>query len=236
MSKSLLVIGEPGTGKSRAMLNLDPESTAVISPNNKELPFRGSASRFNKEKQNYFKVTSFEGVKRVIEGINAKMPNVKCIVIEDITHYFSERVMRDAKIKSYDKWTDLAVDTFNALIKVESDLRDDLWLIVIGHTTTSTDVQGNQIITLQTPGEWLARTYLIAGISLEYCVLHKLSNKSNIVKIAIIGQSAAKIPIKGIRFNDYLEREYWRNLGNGRNFYINKKFNICFIRLYNTNA
>jgi len=63
--------------------------------------------------------------------------------------------MRDAKLKSYDKWTDLAVDTYNALIKVSNNLREDLWLIVIGHTTTSTDVQGNQIITLQSPGKLL---------------------------------------------------------------------------------
>lgn len=34
----------------------------------------------------------------------------------------------------------------------------------------------------------------------------------------IYGQSAAKI-LKGIRFRDYLEREYWRNLGNGGNYY-----------------
>lgn len=154
MGKSLLILGEPGSGKSRAMINLNSETTVIVSPNNKDLPFKGGATKYVVDK-NYFKVTSFEGIQKVIEGVNAKMPKIQCIVIEDLTHFFSERVMRDAKIKSYDKWTDLAVDAFNALVKSTNNLREDLWIIVIAHTTTSSDVQGNQIITLQTPGKLL---------------------------------------------------------------------------------
>lgn len=69
--------------------------------------------------------------------------------------------MRDAKIKSYDKWTDMGVDAFNALVKIQNNVRDDLWIIVIAHTMTSTDVQGNQIITLQTPGKLLENSIKI---------------------------------------------------------------------------
>jgi hypothetical protein len=140
--------------KSRALLNLDSSKTVIVSPNNKDLPFKSGSTKYVLN-TNYFKVISFEGIQKVIEGINAKMPEIKHIIIEDLTHYFSERVMRDAKMKSYDKWTDLAVDAFNALIKSTSNIREDLWIIVIAHTTTSTDVQGNQIITLQTPGKLL---------------------------------------------------------------------------------
>jgi len=83
MGKSLLIIGEPGTGKTRAALNLDPKETVIVSPNNKELPFKGGSAKFSAEKQNFFKIENFEGVKKVIEGVNGKMPHVKCIIIED---------------------------------------------------------------------------------------------------------------------------------------------------------
>jgi hypothetical protein len=83
MAKAILVVGESGTGKSRALLNLDPATTVILSPNRKDLPFKGGASMYNTEKQNFFKVPNFESLKKMLEGVSAKMPHVKCIIIED---------------------------------------------------------------------------------------------------------------------------------------------------------
>jgi len=71
------------------------------------------------------------------------------------THFLTSRVMADAKISGFQKWSDLAVDVFQGLIKIEEKLRDDLNVIVIGHTERNTDVNGNSIITLQTVGKLL---------------------------------------------------------------------------------
>lgn len=155
MGKLILTLGEPGSGKSRAILNLDPAKTVVVQPNNKDLPFRGGAVKYSAEKKNLIKINTFENIKKVVEAVNKQMPQIQYLIVEDLTHYFSERVIRDAKIKGFEKWTDLAVDVFNSLIKIEGELRQDLWVIVIAHTTASTDIQGNQIITLQTPGKLL---------------------------------------------------------------------------------
>lgn len=155
MGKSILVMGEAGTGKSRAILNLPPEQTVILSPNAKDLPFKGAGSKYNSEKKNFFQLNSFPEVGKYLKHINDNVPEVKYVIIEDLTHYLSGRVMGDAKIVGYNKWTDLAVDVFNSIIKLGNSLRDDLWLIVIGHTATSSDVMGNQIITLQTPGRLL---------------------------------------------------------------------------------
>lgn len=155
MGKLILTLGEPGSGKSRAILNLDPAKTVVVQPNNKDLPFRGGAVKYSAEKKNLIKINNFENIKKVVEAVNKQMPQIQYLIVEDLTHYFSERVIRDAKIKGFEKWTDLAVDVFNSLIKIEGELRQDLWVIVIAHTTASTDIQGNQIITLQTPGKLL---------------------------------------------------------------------------------
>lgn len=154
MARLILILGEPGSGKSRGIINLDPTSTVLLKPNKKELPFKGAQNLFSPEKKNVVSCKTFPDVKKYLDLINTK-ENIKTVIIEDLSHYFNERVMRDAKIIGFAKWTEMALDVFNSLIKAEDDLRDDLNLIVIGHTDRSTDVQGNTVITLYTPGKLL---------------------------------------------------------------------------------
>lgn len=153
MGKMILVEGQPGTGKSRAIKNLEPETTLIIKPNNKDLPFSGSRSRYKKG-DNVVNTTSFKEIREILLKAN-QGTRFKTIVIEDLTHFFSKRVMADAGEKGYDKWTKLAVDTFEGFLEIEDVLRNDLWIIVIGHTQLSLDYDGNQIAVLQTPGKLL---------------------------------------------------------------------------------
>lgn len=154
MGKMILVIGDPGSGKSTAIESLDPSSTVIVKPNNKALPFRGGAVKYSAELNNVVIAKEFKELEGVLTGINnSTSGKIKTIVVEDLTHYFSHRVMKDAKTSGFQKWTDMALDCFNSLIKFESNLRDDLSVIVIGHTDRSTDSLGNTIISLQTPGE-----------------------------------------------------------------------------------
>jgi len=154
MGRIILVIGEPGSGKSRAILNLDEKTTLLVKPNNKELPFKGGAVRYSKEKGNVVSCSTFPALKEILTKAN-ETTKFNTVVIEDFTHFLTSRVMGDAKITGFQKWTDLAVDVFQGLIKIEEKLRNDLNVIVIGHTERSTDVNGNSIITLQTVGKLL---------------------------------------------------------------------------------
>lgn len=152
MGRIILAIGEPGTGKSRAMLNLDENTTLLVKPNRKELPFKGGAVKYSKEKGNVVQCSTFPELKTILISAN-NGTKFKTIVVEDFTHFVTNRVMTDAKITGYGKWTDLAIDVFQGLIKIEESLRDDLNVIVVGHTERGTDVHGNSIITLQTAGK-----------------------------------------------------------------------------------
>lgn len=154
MGRIILTIGEPGTGKSRGILNLDENTTLLIKPNRKELPFKGGAVKYSVEKGNVVNCTTFPELKTILTGANSGK-KFKTIVIEDFTHFLTSRVMADAKVNGFQKWTDLAVDVFQGLIKIEEQLREDLNVIVIGHTERGTDVNGNSIITLQTVGKLL---------------------------------------------------------------------------------
>ena len=149
MSKMILVEGAPGTGKSRAILNLNPETTLIIRPNTKDLPFVGAKYKYQ-EGTNVVTVSEFAEVREMLEMAN-KGNQFKTVILEDITHWFSKRVMGEANEKGYEKWTRLAVDAFKALVDMEDQFREDLTVIVIGHTQTDKDQNGFNTITLQTP-------------------------------------------------------------------------------------
>lgn len=169
---SILVIGEPGTGKSRAIKGLDPKTTVIIKPNNKPLPFPGWMNSY-KLNSNMFMFKTFPAIADLIlgphpkkadgspdrtkardvsKGINAAT-QIKTVVIEDITHYFSKNVMDNAANKGYDKWTELAVLAFNNIVSLESEVRQDLDLIIIAHVEGTIDAAGNAEIGIQTPGK-----------------------------------------------------------------------------------
>ena len=149
----ILVEGAPGTGKSRAILNLNPETTLIIRPNTKDLPFVGAKYKYQ-EGTNVVTVSEFAEVREMLEMAN-KGNQFKTVILEDITHWFSKRVMGEANEKGYEKWTRLAVDAFKALVDMEDQFREDLTVIVIGHTQTDKDQNGFNTITLQTPGKLL---------------------------------------------------------------------------------
>ena len=62
MGKLILVVGASGSGKSTSIRNLDPESTYIITPNSKPLPFRGSRKKYNKEKKTLGVVKTLPGL------------------------------------------------------------------------------------------------------------------------------------------------------------------------------
>jgi hypothetical protein len=153
MGVAVLVMSEPGTGKSRAIKGLDPETTFLIKPNKKQLPFEGAGALYGEAKKNVMTVTSFSQVGSLLTQINDGAKHIKTVVIEDLTHFFSARVMADAKTAGFDKWTQMAKDCFDHVIGKMVTLRDDLDLILIAHTSVERSLEGESEITIQTPGK-----------------------------------------------------------------------------------
>lgn len=178
---AILVLGEPGTGKSRAIKGLDPKTTVILKPNNKALPFPGWANVY-KSNVNMFVLTGIRSLgdtilgpyppksatdlspdrtkpRQTTKGINAAT-NIKTVVIEDFTHYMSKKVVDDSSIKGYDKWTDLAVWVYQNMPELEAKIRPDLDIIFICHTEIKETVEGAAEIGMQTSGKMLDRLKL----------------------------------------------------------------------------
>lgn len=210
MGAMVLVIGEPGSGKSTAIENLDPDSTVIIKPNNKALPFRGGANKYSVEKKNVVIVKEFKDLEATLTAINnSTSGKIKTVIVEDLTHFFSHRVMKDAKTTGFQKWSDMAVDCFNSLIRIESSLRDDLSILLIGHTDRTSDGLGNTLISLQTPGKLLENNIKIPSY-FTYMLHTDVVESNNKMEYRFLtnfdGVKVAKTP-KGC-FEKYIPNDY----------------------------
>lgn len=167
MSRTILIIGDSGKGKSTSLRNLDPKSTMIIKPNSKPLPFPGAKSKFNAESKNVARITTFKTLTNVLHRINSEkeLQHIKTIIIEDISHYFNYKVMQDSKKTGYGKWDELGVETYNAFLAGEQDelFRDDLTIVLVGHVQESTDSTGVRMLSLYTPGKLLDQKVKISS-------------------------------------------------------------------------
>ena len=154
---AILVIGEPGTGKSAAIEGLDPKTTVILKPNTKQLPFAGASVKYNKDiARNSFFIPEIKDLGVNIDALNTNAKHIKTVILEDFTHYMSKDVMDNASVKGYEKWTALAVKIYSNIIEKAIDgLRADLDFVFIAHTAAITDVSGNTEIGMQTAGKLL---------------------------------------------------------------------------------
>jgi|TARA_R110000851_G_scaffold16800_5_gene54226 hypothetical protein len=166
------IVGRPSTGKSYSIRNLDPKTTFIITPNKKDLPFRGSAAKYQflskkspKGNRGYCKLLAAvededgkilqKGLIDWIKYVNDKRPEIKTIVIEDITHFFHARTQEISfrKSKDWGKWGDFAADVLNAII--DPDLyRDGVRVVHIYHSEV-VEQAGEQISRIMTQGKAL---------------------------------------------------------------------------------
>jgi hypothetical protein len=166
MAKAILVIGDMGTGKSTALRNLSPDETVIIMPNTKDLPWEGGMADYSYAKGNLVSCLKIRkkvaqdpkepnGVLEHLGAANLN-PKIKTVVLEDITHFMNDRMMDDAFTANQDwgKWNKFGADMFAITTKHIQQMRDDLTVIIIGHT----EIKDNGAMGLQTAGKLLDNT------------------------------------------------------------------------------
>jgi len=135
-------------------MGLNAEETVVLRPNIKDLPFPGSRKLYSKKNNNLFQVSSLKDVGNMIEVIN-KGKKIKNIVVDDFTHLLGQRVINDTPISGFKKWNELAMDTVYAMFGNQENLREDLYIYFMVHTTETIDADGARTVHMQTPGKLL---------------------------------------------------------------------------------
>ena len=131
-------IGTSSSSKTKSIEKLDPEHTFYIDADGKGLSWKGWRKQYNKENKNYFQCDAPEQIFSLMQTIDEKQKQIKFIVIDTLNGCMVADEMRRAKEKAYDKWMDLAQSVYN-IVDYSNKMRDDLTVILIGHTQTSDD-------------------------------------------------------------------------------------------------
>lgn len=127
MSIAVMVLGESGSGKSRSMKHLDPETTMVIQPVRKPLPFKSANWKpFNKDNPTGSVVVTdqYDLIKRCI--LNAEKWGKKVIVIDDAQYIMVNESLRRSSETGFTKFTDMAkgyVDLVTTAANADNNVR-----------------------------------------------------------------------------------------------------------------
>ena len=133
-----MILGTSGSGKTTSLEKLDPKQTFYIDADGKGLSWKGWRKQYNKENKNYFQCDAPEQIFSLMQTIDEKQKQIKFLVIDTLNGCMVADEMRRAKEKAYDKWMDLAQSVYN-IVDYSNKMREDLTVILIGHTQTSDD-------------------------------------------------------------------------------------------------
>ena len=174
MARLIGIMGEPGTGKSTSLKNLNPDETFYCDCDGKGLNWRGWRQQYSYEKKNYVKTNFPQIVIKYLENVAEKAPHVKYFVIDTVNNLMVSDEMRRCREKGYDKWIDAAACVWD-LVDMPVTLRDDLTVILLFHTQTEMTDDGYMFTRIKTNGRkteknnidskfnWLFRSVKIDG-------------------------------------------------------------------------
>ena len=185
-SKSILIIGESGAGKSTSLRNLNPKETIVFSALGKGLPLKNSRINYtvwdkNQNPTGNFIITSSAKVIATwLQHISKSMPHIHTIVIDDSTFLSAKELDRRKDEVGYQKFNDIAHD-FLALSEVANTLRGDLNIYFMYHVVTEGDgIMESKIIRAMSHGKMIQEKLASIEAQFEIVLLaSKLSDKDN---------------------------------------------------------
>ena len=134
MARVVFIIGESGSGKSASIRNLPIDKSVIITPNDKQLPWKGAATKW---KGRMPKKTDFLAAVATMKAAAAK--GVKYIVLEDYQHFFNHQMYSDAFVlagqtaNKYARYETLGRDAARVITEAAA-LPKDVIVFILGHT------------------------------------------------------------------------------------------------------
>ena len=199
MSAAALIIGASGMGKSTSMRNMNPADTLLIQPVRKLLPFPNAHEWkiFNPETKtgNILILDDPEKILSVIQKTSKKR-----IVLDDYQFVLINEFMRRSKEKGYDKFTEIAFNSWQIMLKAH-ELAEDKTVFFMWHPEE--DEHGN--VRAKTVGKLLDRhfephsTFSICFMAVKQDGKHYFQTQSN-------GTDPAKSPI-GMFEDQYIDND-----------------------------
>ena len=188
MSKTILIMGESGSGKTTSMRNLNPETTFYIDADKKGLNWKGWKSQYNAENKNYIATSKANDIKVLLDKINTEQTQIQTVVIDTLNGVMIDDEFARMKEKGFDKWQDMAYSIYD-IISIANTLREDLTIIFVMHSQTERDDTGFYFTRAKTSGKKLDKVVVESKFStvlLAKCVdgkyIFETKNNNSTVK------------------------------------------------------
>ena len=193
MSKSILIMGESGSGKTTSMRNLEWNKLmynlwSSVDADKKGLNWKGWKEQYSLEKKNYIATSDSKTIKSLLNKINLEQKQIKNVVIDTLNGIMIDDEFARMKEKNYDKWADLAYSIYD-IITFANTLREDLTVIFVMHSQTERDETGFYFTRAKTSGKKLDKIVVESKFStvlLAKCVdgkyIFETKNNNSTVK------------------------------------------------------
>lgn len=161
MATCILIIGQSGAGKSRAIKTLDDSSVLVLQCTTKEMPFRKGGKKIvdvskpAKDKRGQILDTSAQ----IMGWSNTWNGNV--IVVDDFGYMMTNQFMSKVFEKGYDKYNEMALSMFNVIKYCKEQLPAEKTIYFVMHEDVN-DATG--IVKPKTLGKLLDDKVCIEGM------------------------------------------------------------------------
>ena len=189
MSKSILIMGESGSGKTTSMRNLDPAETFYIDCDKKGLSWKNWKEQYNEKNKNYMATSDVQAIMSLLSKISNEQPQIKIVVLDTLNAIMIDDEFSRMKEKGYDKWQELAYSIYG-IIQMSNVLRQDLTVILLMHSQTERDENtGEKFTRAKTSGRKLDKIVVeskLTTVLLAKCVdgkyIFETKNNNSTVK------------------------------------------------------
>ncbi len=188
MSKTILIMGESGSGKTTAMRNLDPKTTFYIDADKKGLNWKGWKQQYNGDNKNYMATSKTKDIKILLNKINTEQTQIQTVIVDTLNGIMIDDEFARMKEKGFDKWQDMAYSIYD-IISMANTLREDLTVIFVMHSQTERDETGFYFTRAKTSGKKLDKVVVESKFStvlLAKCVdgkyIFETKNNNSTVK------------------------------------------------------
>lgn len=188
MSKTIIIMGESGAGKTTSMRNLNPETTFYVDSDKKGLNWKGWKEQYSLDKKNYMSTSDSKMIKNLLSKINTEQTQIETVVIDTLNGIMIDEEFARMKEKNYDKWQDLAYSIYD-IVAYANTLRDNLTIVFVAHSQTERDDTGFYFTRVKTSGKKLDKIVIESKVStvlLAKCVdgkyIFETKNNNSTVK------------------------------------------------------
>jgi len=143
MGQLAFVVAKSGDGKSSSLRNLDEKETVIINTDQKPLPFKRFADRYNEESGNYLQSSDTEKVLSKLKEVNSN-PAIKTIAIDTWSRMMTDAVMNKSfrSTKGFEKYMKMAAAQYDLINIINEKVRTDIIVYLFAHPEPSTDADG----------------------------------------------------------------------------------------------